>query len=206
MNAKSKTIIIILAIIIFLGLIIIASVFFQNKYVSNTYNNALSLIDNDSFTEAKTELEKIDDMDYKDISDLIKLCDAHISYDNGSSGAYMLIDDLSFEYQSKEQLEKINAFIEESKKAYKEFYDKLVEESKANNSNNSADKRSSYSPFTNKYGTSTTKCAHSGCTNYIASSGDTNCCTVHSSRCIECGCYIDEDANWCMDCIKGALK
>lgn len=60
--------------------------------------------------------------------------------------------------------------------------------------------------FTNKYGTPTTKCAHSGCDNYIASSGDTNCCTKHSKRCANCGCYIDEDATYCMDCIKNALS
>ncbi len=35
--------------------------------------------------------------------------------------------------------------------------------------------------FTNDYGTATTICAHSGCTNYIASSGDANCCTTHSN-------------------------
>lgn len=59
--------------------------------------------------------------------------------------------------------------------------------------------------FTNKYGTSTTKCAVAGCNNYIAKSGDTNCCTTHSNKCLECYCYIDGDAMYCMDCIKGAL-
>lgn len=64
---------------------------------------------------------------------------------------------------------------------------------------------STYTYFTNKYGTSTTICAHSGCSNYIATSGDTNCCSVHSNRCKGCYCYIDEDASYCMDCIKKAL-
>ena len=59
--------------------------------------------------------------------------------------------------------------------------------------------------FTNKYGTSTTRCAHSGCSNYIASSGDTNCCTTHSRKCLNCKCYIDEDAMYCMTCLKNAL-
>ena len=58
--------------------------------------------------------------------------------------------------------------------------------------------------FTNKYGTRTTICAHPGCNNYIASSGDTNCCVLHSRNCLECGKYIDEDATYCMDCIKKA--
>ena len=57
--------------------------------------------------------------------------------------------------------------------------------------------------FTNDYGTRTTICAHSGCTNYIASSGDTNCCTEHSNKCFNCGKYIDEDAMYCMDCLSG---
>ena len=59
--------------------------------------------------------------------------------------------------------------------------------------------------FTNKYGTPTTKCAHAGCNNYIASSGDTNCCTLHSNKCLECNCYIDEDALYCISCLAKAL-
>ena len=62
------------------------------------------------------------------------------------------------------------------------------------------------SSFTNKSGTPATKCAHAGCNNYIASSGDTNYCVSHSKRCLECGCYIDEDAAWCISCIEKALK
>ncbi len=58
--------------------------------------------------------------------------------------------------------------------------------------------------FTNAYGTPTTKCAHSGCDNYIASSGDTNCCSIHSNKCLNCGKYIDEDAMYCMACLSSA--
>lgn len=60
--------------------------------------------------------------------------------------------------------------------------------------------------FTNKFGTRTTKCAHSGCTNYIATTGDTNCCTIHSKRCLECNANIDEDAVWCMSCLEKASE
>ena len=60
--------------------------------------------------------------------------------------------------------------------------------------------------FTNEYGTSTTKCAHAGCTRPIASSGDTNCCTVHSGTCAKCGRYIDEDATWCMKCLRRVVQ
>lgn len=58
--------------------------------------------------------------------------------------------------------------------------------------------------FTNAYGSATTKCAHPGCNNLIASSGDTNCCTVHSKKCLECGKYIDEDATYCISCLEKA--
>ena len=60
--------------------------------------------------------------------------------------------------------------------------------------------------FTNKYGTPTTKCAHTGCSNYIAPSGDTNCCEAHSNKCLNCGKYIDEDATYCMDCLSDAIE
>ncbi len=62
------------------------------------------------------------------------------------------------------------------------------------------------STFTNVYGTETTICNHSGCTNYIASSGDTNCCVKHSNKCLNCRKYIDEDAMYCMACLINAIE
>lgn len=59
--------------------------------------------------------------------------------------------------------------------------------------------------FTNKFGTVDTKCAHSDCNNAIASTGDTDCCIIHSNKCLNCGKYIDGDAVFCMDCIEGTL-
>ena len=77
---------------------------------------------------------------------------------------------------------------------------------KTSNVSSSKDTVSTKTSFTNKFGTPTTKCAHPGCNNYIASSGDTNCCTTHSNKCAECGKYIDEDATYCMDCLTKAAK
>jgi len=74
----------------------------------------------------------------------------------------------------------------------------------ATGGNNSYDNSSSY--FSNDYGTSTTKCAKSGCSNYIASSGDTAYCVSHSNKCLECYCYIDGDAMYCMDCLTAAAN
>lgn len=73
-------------------------------------------------------------------------------------------------------------------------------------SSDTSSSSSSSVTFTNKYGTPTTKCNHNGCDRDIASSGDTNCCTIHSNKCKNCGKYIDEDALYCMDCIEKALK
>ena len=85
----------------------------------------------------------------------------------------------------------------------------LIQKEINNNKNSSSTSNpssgSSNTSFSNKYGTSTTKCYISGCKNYIASSGDTNCCTTHSNRCLNCRCYIDSDAMYCMDCLEDAL-
>ena len=61
-------------------------------------------------------------------------------------------------------------------------------------------------PFTNRYGTPTTRCFHAGCNNTIAPSGDSNCCTKHAAKCLNCNCYIDEDAMYCMSCLSGAVN
>lgn len=64
---------------------------------------------------------------------------------------------------------------------------------------------SSSTGFKNKYGTADTKCAKAGCSKKIATSGDTMFCTSHSNKCLNCYCYIDNDAMYCMTCIKNAL-
>jgi uncharacterized protein with FMN-binding domain len=89
------------------------------------------------------------------------------------------------------------------------FYKKSSDSSSVSTSSPSTSTKSSSSSstaFTNKYGTATTKCAHSGCNNYIASSGDTNACEKHSNKCLNCGKYIDEDAMYCMDCLTKAAS
>ena len=60
--------------------------------------------------------------------------------------------------------------------------------------------------FTNKFGTPDTVCVHRGCSSYIASSGDTNCCVEHSNECMNCGCYIDGDAMYCMGCLESVAN
>lgn len=50
------------------------------------------------------------------------------------------------------------------------------------------------------------KCAHDGCNNTAVSTGDSIYCAVHSNNCLNCGCYIDGDAMYCMSCIESALS
>lgn len=80
--------------------------------------------------------------------------------------------------------------------------------SRSNNYSNSSKSyyNNEYSSFTNEYGSPSTICAHPGCTRTIASSGDTNCCTTHSNRCLNCRKYIYEDAAYCMSCLEKAFE
>lgn len=73
-------------------------------------------------------------------------------------------------------------------------------------SSSSAAKNVQTVSFTNSYGSSSTICSVSSCSRVIASSGDTNCCTIHSNNCKNCGKYIDSDATFCMPCIEKAAK
>lgn len=107
------------------------------------------------------------------------------------------IEASSYEIEEKEANQKLDV----------QYADAPIPSNTITQKQNTQSKLSSTSPkpFTNKYGTSTTICAHSGCINYIASSGDTNCCTTHSHKCADCGCYIDEDAIYCISCIAKSL-
>lgn len=78
-------------------------------------------------------------------------------------------------------------------------------DTKSNSTEYATDSKT-YSTFTNKYGTSTTKCVVAGCDNYIATSGDTNCCVAHSNKCLECKAYIDGDAMYCISCIENVAS
>ncbi len=87
----------------------------------------------------------------------------------------------------------------------KGFYDLDHEITVDNEAEQNLDGLDNYTRFSNKFGTPSTICAHSGCSAFIASSGDTNCCKIHSNRCGNCNCYIDEDAMYCMSCLEDAL-
>ena len=60
--------------------------------------------------------------------------------------------------------------------------------------------------FTNKLGTADTVCAHTGCKELIAPSGETLNCIKHSSTCSVCGCYISEGESMCSQCTIDTLN
>lgn len=61
-------------------------------------------------------------------------------------------------------------------------------------------------PFTNRQGREETVCAHEGCKNTVARSGDTAFCEEHSARCRDCGCYIGEGEKLCADCLYREIR
>lgn len=68
--------------------------------------------------------------------------------------------------------------------------------------------RDVYVPHTSGSGSSGggRTCAKPGCSNKAVTSGDSVYCSTHSRRCGNCGCYIDADAMYCMDCLRKALQ
>ncbi|MBT9774928.1 hypothetical protein GPL15_00195 [Clostridium sp. MCC353] len=50
------------------------------------------------------------------------------------------------------------------------------------------------------------QCLHSDCSKLAVTTGDSRYCDVHSNKCGECSCYIDEDAMFCLNCIVKALR
>ena len=127
---KRKNILIIIAVVLGLFAIIAISTIAEAHYIESKYNKAIALIDEAAYKEAKEQLEIIENEYYKDANDLIELCEAHISYNNGCCGVYMDIDDLDFEYQTKERKEAINEFIKKSKAEYDEFFQQLLEDNR----------------------------------------------------------------------------
>lgn len=130
---------------------------------------------------------------YQEIQDILNMMEEDVG-----SGAY---SKHQCEECSKEGTHEIIGFSGITEYYCTEHYNKIVETINMMTESQSV----STTAFTNKTGTSTTKCAHSGCNNFIASSGDTYYCTMHSKKCGVCGCYIDEDALFCPTCIIDAF-
>lgn len=191
---------------------------------ANTFNKVLEksneYISGNDYLSAQNLLFDFKDFGNTEITDLYNSVSKHIEIENAISKAneYMASKNYSKVMETLKNLlnennDQINTLyntaktekerIDAEEKAKKEAEEKA--RAKAEAERKAKEQKQTTTYFTNKYGTSTTKCHHSGCNKYIASSGDTNCCTTHSRRCGKCHCYIDEDASYCMDCIKKAL-
>ena len=122
-------------------------------------------------------------------------------------GTYYITDNLNLNREDEAEEKDINVeeLVSDSTGENQKEYDEREKQKERTTNSSTSSAISSQSSFTNKFGTPTTRCSHSGCNNFIASTGDTNCCTIHSRKCAECGKYIDEDATYCMDCISKAV-
>lgn len=63
-----------------------------------------------------------------------------------------------------------------------------------------------YEKSGNKVDIEPKQCQYIGCKKMAASTGDTNYCESHSAKCLECGCYINDDAMYCLNCLMNALR
>lgn len=100
----------------------------ENKQNEEMYANAEQLILSETYADALAKLEAIEEKNIKDTASLIKLCNAHIDYNNGNiSSAHYKLEGVQFSYQTDEQLTKINGFKEMVNKEYDEY---VVEQSK----------------------------------------------------------------------------
>lgn len=93
-----------------------------NKRNEEAYAKAEQLILNEAYDDALEILKKIEDKKIKDTVSLIRLCNAHIEYNDGNvRGAHYAIEDIRFSYQNEEQLAKIEVFKEAVEKEYNEY-------------------------------------------------------------------------------------
>lgn len=155
-NIKRKNIVVFILIVLALFVIIAFSIISKAYYIESKYNKAIALIDEAAYEEAKEQLEIIENEYYKDANDLIELCEAHISYNNGCCGVYMDIDDLDFEYQTKERKEAINEFIKKSKAEYDEFFQQLLEDNRKQVEELKKDPNSSFYSDKNQFNSNST--------------------------------------------------
>ena len=127
-NNKKYIVILLVIIILFVG---------KNLYdahqVRSIYEEAINLISKECYEDASDKLQSIAEENYRDTDDLIAYCEANIAYANGNiSGAYWDSYSLSFRYQTSEQQENIDTFINKVEQEYDKYCEqKRIEEQKA---------------------------------------------------------------------------
>lgn len=108
--------------IVFLCLCIFAVILFPEISRQYEYNQAENLIAREEYNEALSKLEKIEKRNIKDTKSLMLFCEAQIKYSYGDiEETYYKLKNLSFNYQTKEQLKKIDTFKKNVEKEYEKY-------------------------------------------------------------------------------------
>ena len=138
------------------------------------------------------------EMDTNDIDTLTQRLENDINVGMNNATIYQIMATAAYMESSGADQARVDEMLASVKDTY------VYREAMGINSSGTSEKPSTYNTvFTNSFGSPDTKCNHPGCNNTIASSGDTNCCVMHSNKCLNCGKYVDEDALFCMDCLSG---
>lgn len=127
-NGKKFVAIFVTIIIIFVGKNI-----YDAHQVRTIYEEAINLISKECYEDASDKLQSIAEENYQDTEELTAYCEANIAYANGNiSSAYWDSYSLSFRYQTSEQQEKIDSFINKVEQEYDDYCEqKRIEEQKA---------------------------------------------------------------------------
>lgn len=114
---KKYVAILILIIVAFVG-----KSTYDAHQIKTKYEDAMNLITKEHYKDACDKLESILEENYKDTEALIAYCEANIAYENGNiRSAYWDSYSLRFSYQTSEQTEKIDDFIQKVELEYDEY-------------------------------------------------------------------------------------
>lgn len=113
MKKKSKILYNVVLLVIAVALVLITyKSFSHNEEYRDIYKEAEDLIEEEDYAGALKLLESIKEEEYQDTLSLIELCTAHVEYESGDFySAYNRTLLLEWEFQSVEQMEKIEEFM-----------------------------------------------------------------------------------------------
>lgn len=122
-----------IAVIILFIIFCVSKSTYDAYQVKSIYEEAVDLISKECYEEASEKLRNIVEENYRDTEALIAYCKANIAYASGNiRTAYWDCYSLHFKYQTSEQQEKMDEFINKVEKEYDEYLEQeRIEEQKA---------------------------------------------------------------------------
>lgn len=100
----------------------------KNVQLESTYEQAVDLVEDGSYDEAKALFDGIEEKSYKDTSAYIQLCDGLINYEKGDiMDAYFSLKDVKFRYIPQDEQEAIENFRAKLNEEYEVYSAKLFE-------------------------------------------------------------------------------